>query len=144
MRPLRVISGGTPRHTYIVMADFGVGEFLWYHRSAYPEGYRTNAGSLMDVGQGNKRMSRELFEEFCPWARWYMAWDRERQSIDMDWDRFNAEGMRLAERLKAEAGSPVKVMYCRAQPDPYDGPDRCVEITHEERTWRRGAQENPT
>ena len=117
-----------PRHTYIVMADCGVGEFLWYRRSTYPEGYRTMAGSLMQVGDGNERMSRDLFEEFCQWARWYMAWDWERQSARMDWDRFNAEGVRLAERLKAEAGPLVKVMYCRAYPDPYDGPDHCVEI----------------
>jgi hypothetical protein len=132
----------TSRFTYTVMADCGMGEFLWFHRFTDPDGYLSNAASLMDLG-GHKAMSRELFDDCCEWARRYMAWDREQHQREMDWDDFNAEGRQLAARLKAEVGPLVGARYCRAYPDPYDGPEWCVEIAHEGRTLRRGAGGRP-
>jgi hypothetical protein len=139
----------TPRFTYTVMADYGVGEFLWIRRCTDPEGYLANAASLMDMGSGHKAMSRELFDDFCKWATRYMDWSRyinwgrEQHQREMDWGEFNAEGRQLAVRLKAEVGPLVKVRYCRAYPDPYEGPDRCEEIVHQGRTLRRGVQGDP-
>lgn len=122
---------GTPRLTYTVMADRGVGEFLWIRRCTDPEGYIANSASLMNVGSGHKAMSRELFDDFCKWATRYIDWDRERHQRGMDWKEFNAEGRQLAVRLKAEVGPLVKVRYCRAYSDPYEGPDRCEEIAQQ-------------
>jgi hypothetical protein len=108
----------TPRFTYTVMADCGVGEFLWIHRCTDPKGYVANAASLMDQGTGHKAMSRELFDDFCTWANRYMEWEREKHQREMDWESFNAEGRRLAVRLKGEVGALVGVEYCRAYLDP--------------------------
>jgi hypothetical protein len=134
------VSPSSPRWTYTVMADNGVGEFLWARRSTDPEGYLANSASLMDEGAGHKAMSRELFDEFCRWATRYMDWDRKKHEEEMDWDSFNAEGRRLAVRLKAEVGPLVKVRYCRAYDDPPDGKERCAEIPHAGRTLRRNGK----
>jgi hypothetical protein len=130
----------TPRFTYTVMADCGVGEFLWFHRCTDPKGYVTNAASLMNQGSGHKAMSRELFDEFCKWATRYLEWERESHHRKMDWESFNAEGRRLAVRLKGEVGPLVAVEYCRAYLDPYDGPDRWEEMPHQSRVLPRAAQ----
>jgi hypothetical protein len=120
------------------MADCGIGEFLWIRRCTDPEGYMANSASLMD--DEHRAMSKELFGDFRKWATRYMHWDREQHQREMDWESFNVEGQQLAVRLEAEVGPLVKVRYCRAYPDPYDGPDRCVEIPHEGRTFRRGVR----
>jgi hypothetical protein len=124
---------GSPRHVYIVMADCGIGEFLWYRRNISPSGC-SNLGCLMDKEDTTGRISVGLWGELRRWALWYMElsdhkdWSTGKHTIEVDWDRFNAEGLRLARALRAECGADVSVEYCRAHDDPYDGPDRWLEI----------------
>lgn len=117
-----------PRHTWIVMADNGIGEFLWYRRKTYPEGYRANAGSLMDHASVDGRISNGLWDQFRAWARWYMEGDSRGNWAAFDWDRFNAEGRRLAECLREESGPGVRVMYCSAYMDSQRRDESCEEI----------------
>ncbi len=106
---------------YTVRADRGVGEFLWHTGNLY---------SLMDVGSGHPEMSDELFDAFCRWAEWYMSTEYRDQSQPrpLDWDAFNAEGMRLAVGLKREMGDAGMVVYAKAYDDPTKGVDAFTEI----------------
>lgn len=121
------------KDTYSVMADCGVGEFLWRKEGEYLEpGVGANVYSLMDAGcQGvPSEMSQALFAEFCEWAKWYMSGLPENYAnpMNLDWDAFNREGLRLAKRLKVELGETAHVRYVRAWDDPDRDRDRYTLI----------------
>jgi len=111
------------REVYTVMADNGVGEFLWYKPD---ESRLPLIGSchynLMDrwLDEEKPLMSLDLFLEFSDWAKWYMGSysDGVDGPSDINWDDFNAEGIKLAILLKMELGDGRKVVYSKACEDP--------------------------
>ncbi len=120
--------------TYTVMADCGVGEFLWRRRSDKPGPPYVggNLYSLMDERcSPPDEMTAELFAAFCQWARWYMSTDSHNTEIprNINWVEFNAEGKRLAQRLKRELGNSALVVYAKAWDDPTKNEGRYSEIT---------------
>lgn len=120
------------REVYTVMADNGVGEFLWHKDDGDPSPpVGPNLYSLMDERDPETIMSTKLFHEFCDWARWYMSTEPcyyPLEERDIDWDRFNREGMRLATCLKAELGSKATVVYVKAWDDPTEEKYGYIEI----------------
>ena len=111
----------TKMDTYTVMADCGVGEFLWRRDSADVDGgVGSNCGSLFNESYVPPGISAALYSEFFAWARWYMkampGYGHEGWLID--WDAFNQEGIRLAHRLKDELGDSAQVQYIHAFYDP--------------------------
>ncbi|HEC15722.1 MAG TPA: hypothetical protein ENI99_03985 [Sedimenticola sp.] len=100
---------------YVVMADNGVGEFLWFKEEDSPIPVcGSSVYSLMDRTDHDPIMSRELFLDFCRWAEDYIKnvpGSLEDGSFDMD--AFNRRGMALARRLKAEWGDEFVVRYVR-------------------------------
>ena len=111
-----------PRFTYTVYADCGVGEFLWRKESGSTVSGLVggNLYSLMDENHVPEEMSKELFQDFCSWARFYMSHhnDWEENTRDIDWENFNQRGVDLAQRLKNELGSIADVQYVHAWDDP--------------------------
>jgi hypothetical protein len=108
------------RGIYIVKADNGVGEFLWYKEdeAAIPvcEG---NVYSLMDKGDPDPIMSGELFSDFCKWAELFQAsFSIEGEPVGFDWVEFNDLGLGLAKRFKSEWGDQISVRYVRPSQDP--------------------------
>lgn len=112
---------------YTVMADCGIGEFLWVKTPAYMTQYPGEAAvganrfGLMDYRDDcSDVMSPALFDKFTEWAKWYMAGQPEdwEEPWDIDWESFNKEGQKLAGMLQAELGNSATVRYFRAWNDP--------------------------
>ena len=111
--------------TYTVMADCGVGEFLWTKDNNEKCLVGANVYTLMDVryiyaDDDNLIMSMELLNQFAQWAKVYMDGQADdiMDSRNIDWDKFNAEGLRLTKMLKCELGDSAKVQYVKAWDDP--------------------------
>lgn len=115
---------GNPQNKpiYTVMADCGVGEFLWVKRTGdMHQGVGPLAMCLMYIWSDQDLMSRDLFEDFTKWARRYMRGQPADWSLpwNIEWDDFNREGEALAIRLQAELGDRACVQYRRAWNDPH-------------------------
>ncbi|KEZ77606.1 hypothetical protein [Salinisphaera hydrothermalis] len=120
------------RSVYTVMADCGVGEFLWRKdNSERLGGVGGNQLSLMEENIGSEDMSDALFSDFCNWARRYMAAlpDDVLEPMNLDWCDFNAAGVRLARRLQKEmAPRGHLVRYSRAWNDPNHDEEPFIEL----------------
>lgn len=109
-----------PRPMYAVMADCGVGEFLWVAHGTEDGRAGANVLSLMNEPEDQDTMSDGLFWKFVDWAREYMngqpaVWG---QPWDIEWEPFNTRGMELTRQLKEELGSSADVRYLRPFMDP--------------------------
>ena len=109
---------------YTVMADDGIGGFLW---NKDDEDRALVGGSyfdLMDRADNQDLISKQLFNEFVQWSKAYMkAQPRDRTQVTLlDWNAHNAEGKRLAANLKQELGSKaLRVQYKKDGDDPTRG-----------------------
>ena len=120
--------------TYTVMADCGVGEFLWSKKESDICGVRANVYSLMDVNcihedDDDLIMSMDLLRRFAQWAKWYMAAQSTymMEPPNIDWNSFNSEGIELTNALKIELGNTANVQYVKAWDDP-DGKNDIVDL----------------
>ena len=113
------------------MADNGVGEFLWYKDDDTPIPVcGANVYSLMDKGDPDPMMSKELFAEFCEWAEFYLRnIPVINEGVSFDWESFNQTGISLAKRLKSELGEAIAVRYVRPSDDPSKKKLEYKEIT---------------
>ncbi|MEW8349348.1 MAG: hypothetical protein AB2687_13660 [Candidatus Thiodiazotropha taylori] len=105
---------------YVVMADNGVGEFLWLKDNDDPIPVcGSNVYSLMDKKDLNPIMSGELFSEFCKWAEDFKNnVPVLEEAVSFDWEAFNKRGIELAKTLKSEWGDEITVRYVRPSQDP--------------------------
>lgn len=105
---------------YVVMADNGVGEFLWYKDNDAPIPLcGANVYSLMDRSDPDPIMSSALFSDFCEWCEEYLRNTLLIEvPINFNWVAFNEQGMALAKRLKSEWGDEIVVRYVRPPEDP--------------------------
>ena len=111
--------------TYTVMADCGVGEFLWTKDENEECLVGVNVYSLMDVNcihedDSDLIMSMALLNQFAQWVKDYMDGQADdiMDSRNIDWDKFNAEGLRLTKMLKCELGDSANMQYVKAWDDP--------------------------
>lgn len=102
-----------PRPRYTVMADCGVGEFLWIALDQEEGRVGGNLLSLMNEPEDQELMSDGLFYKFVDWAKEYMAGEPEDLSIlwDIDWESFNRRGLELTAMLQEELGDGADVQY---------------------------------
>ncbi len=108
------------RPRYAVMADCGVGEFLWVAYGVADGLAGRNVFSMMERPEDQDLMSEGLFQKFLDWAGEYMAGQPPDGSLpwDIDWQQFNQRGIELAKMLKDELGSSADVRYLRPDNDP--------------------------
>ena len=115
-----------PRYVYSIMADCGVGEFLWRKQTDEQWLVGGNYFCMLDRADDQDLISEGLFNKLRDWAKEFMdgqptEWGDPWQ---VDWDRFNARGLDLARWLKEELGDDADVQYVRAGEDP--GEDRLL------------------
>jgi hypothetical protein len=105
---------------YTVMAECGVGEFLWHRLSTDACLAGGNVFSQMDRAEDQDLISEGLFNKLFDWAGEYMGGqpDEWGKQWEVDWVVFNARGMELARLLKEELGATADVQYMRADQDP--------------------------
>ncbi len=127
------------REVYTVMADNGLGEFLWHKEDESPS---PKFGSIFysladeikpnfedDIDDLNLVMSLYLFRDFCRWVRWYLdSTDNIFEPPNINWEEFNEEGLRLALLLKIELGNSKQVVYAKTSDDPTNDKESFVEI----------------
>lgn len=115
-----LLSSG-PRRTFTVMADCGVGEFLWGKDSDDDSCLvGGNIYSLMHEHYYPADISADLFIDMCHWARKYMQGEPRDWLLpwELDWEAFHQEGLALACRLKQEVGYSADIQYVRPWNDP--------------------------
>lgn len=105
---------------YTVMADCGVGEFLWKKETDETCLIGGNHFCMMDSADGQDLISEGLFNKMWDWAKEFM--DGQPDDFfapwQIDWDQFNARGIELARLLKEELGDTAFVQYVRPDEDP--------------------------
>ena len=74
----------------------------------------------MDRAEDQDLVSEGLFNKLWDWAGEFMDGEPDdwAKPWEIDWDRFNARGMVLAQMLKEELGNSADVQYVRANEDP--------------------------
>lgn len=119
------------RPMYAVMADCGVGEFLWVAHGTEDGQAGANVLSMMNEGEDQSLMSDGLFLKFFDWVSHCMAGQPPDWALpwNMEWESFNARGMELARMLKDEIGAKGDVRYLRAFNDP--GSDKILLVLSE-------------
>lgn len=108
------------RCVYTVMADCGVGEFLWKKKADETGLVGSNYFSMMDHADYQDLISEGLFNKMWDWAKEFM--DSQPDDLfapwQVDWEQFHARGMELARLLKEELGDTAYVQYVRPYEDP--------------------------
>lgn len=108
------------RCVYTVMADCGVGEFLWKKEPNDKCLVGYNYFSMMDDADDQDLISEGLFTKMWDWAKEFMD-GKPDDCLDpwqIDWDQFNARGIELTRLLKEELGDTAYVQYVRSDEDP--------------------------
>lgn len=101
-----------------IMPDYGNAPWAWSRLfpsscSVASEGFGPNIGDFFGLpGIG---LSVELQAAFSDWA---VRFENGAHSSDFDWPSFHAEGLALAQQLKAEVGDRFEIVYSKPVEDP--------------------------
>lgn len=106
-----------PPVRYTIMPEVG-GAYGWVNETG--DDYLGPCHADVHAWCGEYEISNELHEALADWQRVFERGRHEYSpnGIEMDWPRFNRNGLALARRLKVEVGDAARVFYQRPCEDP--------------------------
>jgi len=105
----------TKRATLSIMADFGMSPYAWLREPNRTRGIGYNIADSVSGLPNTYGVSKALQSELGKWA---VTFEDNCDEPAFDWEGWNAQGLALTKRLKAEVGKSYHVQYHVPIEDP--------------------------